>query len=228
MKNRLIRLSTGVAIGLVVLAGLTWLLSKALSAHESLYAGKPIRYWLEQIKNHDPGTSNQACAAVNAQVVPQLIETMFHDTNDSRLRLSAIEILRGLPGVEIAFAEAEARRGFDASRLGQLGPAAKAAVPALIQAVKGNDPAIRVPAVLALGQIHSDPDVVIPLLIGLLDDDRLNGKAAMALGDFGSLAKAAIPKLVPMLKVPDKEDRHAAGVALKKIDPVTAAQAGVR
>jgi HEAT repeat protein len=109
-----------------------------------------------------------------------------------------------------------------------LGPAAKAAVPPLVQAFKGKDARVRAAAVGALGKIHSDPDDVIPLLMGCLDDDDLNDHAALALGRFGALSKAAIPKLIPLLNGSGKEIRYAARVALKQIDPVAAAKAGVR
>ncbi|MGH7967786.1 MAG: hypothetical protein ACREIC_03560, partial [Limisphaerales bacterium] len=67
-------------------------------------------------------------------------------------------------------------------------------------------------------QIHGEPDLVIPLLIAYLDDENLNNQAASALGNYGSLAKAAVPKIIPMLHAPDKDARVAAAAALKRID----------
>ena len=84
------------------------------------------------------------------------------------------------------------------------------------------------PSGILCSKIHSDPDVVIPLLIGYLDDDRLDSEAATALGNFGSLAKAAIPKIVPLLKARDNDDRLVAQDALKKIDSEAARDAGVK
>jgi HEAT repeat protein len=150
---------------------------------------------------------------------------MFHDTNDSKLRLSVIETLNGLPGVQVYFTEADGRRFDAAGCLGKIGPAAKAAVPDLIKALKGKDAAIRVAAISALGKIRSEPETVVPLLIQYLDDENLDVSAAKALGEFGSLAKPAIPKLLPLLRAKDDDDQAAATEALKKIDPVAAAQA---
>jgi HEAT repeat protein len=107
-----------------------------------------------------------------------------------------------------------------AEDLGSLGPAGKAAVPALMQAAQGSDPAVREKALASLGKIHSEPDKVIPFLTKYLDDDNLDDEAATALGEFGSLAKPAIPKIIPLLHAPDDDAQAAAAQALKKIDPV--------
>jgi HEAT repeat protein len=226
MKKGIIRISSGVIIGLLILAGLGWVLIKTLgNMHETLYAGHPLTYWQQQLDGNDAGASNQASAVVNAQVVPQLVDTMFHDTNDSKIRLAAIQLLNGLPGIQIDYLSSAKRRSDAACDLGGFGPAAKAALPALIEALKGKDFAVHESAIQALGEIRSDPDVVIPLLVTYLDDDDLNADAASALGDFGSLARGAIPKIVPLLHAQDKEARAAAKEALKKIDPVAAAKA---
>jgi hypothetical protein len=70
--------------------------------------------------------------------------------------------------------------------------------------------------------------VVIPLLISYLDDDNLNDEAATALGNYGSLARSAIPKILPLLHAADDDAQAAAQAALLKIDPDAAAKAGVK
>ncbi|MGO8926583.1 MAG: HEAT repeat domain-containing protein [Limisphaerales bacterium] len=229
MTKRLKRIAFGVLIGVLILTGVIWLLSKALgNFHETLYAGQSLSYWQQQLDSRDAGASNKAYAIVNAQVVPQLIDTMFHDTNDSKIRLGAIGVLNGLPGIQINYIEAVGRRSRAAGGLGELGPAAKGAVPSLIQAVKGSDVGLHEAAIRALGSIRSDPDVVIPLLIPYLTNDDLNDEAAFALGNYGRLAKVAVPKIIPLLNAKDNEARAAARVALKKIDPEAAVKAGVK
>lgn len=219
----------GVLVGLVVLVGTIWLLTKTLgNLHETLYGGKPIAYWQQQLIGHDTGASNQAFAVVNTQIIPQLLDQMFHDTNDSKIRLAAIEMLNGIPGIQIDFTPTEGRRSAAAARLGEFGPAVKATVPTLIGALNGKDPVLHAPAIQALGNIHSDPEVVIPILISRLTNEDLNDEAATALGNYGSLSEAAVPKIIPLLKAPSKEARAAARTALKKIDPIAAAQAGVQ
>ncbi|HVY68696.1 MAG TPA: HEAT repeat domain-containing protein, partial [Verrucomicrobiae bacterium] len=76
----------------------------------------------------------------------------------------------------------------------------------------------------ALSQLQADPATTIPLLIKLLGDTRddLPPAAAEALGNYGTQARAAVPKLLELLKVPDKELRHAINGALPKIDPEAA------
>jgi HEAT repeat protein len=112
--------------------------------------------------------------------------------------------------------------------LGEFGLAAKPAIPVLLQALKSADSVVHGPAIAALGKIHGEPDTIIPLLMGYLDDKELNDEAATALGNFGSPAKVALPKLIPMLKIPDKDLHNAVALALKQIDPAAAADAGVR
>ncbi len=221
-KNSALRVAAGVLVGIVLLAGVLWLLTRTLGdSPQYLYAGKPLQYWQEQLTGRDPGASNEAFAVVNRQVIPELSNTMLHDTHDSRLRLLLIEALNGLPGVQIYYTEAGGRRVWAARSIGELGPSAKSAVPVLVEALKGKDAIVRGPAILALGKIHSDPNVMIPLLIGYLDDESLNDEAALALANYGSLAKPAVPKLIPMLHASDKDARTAAEQALRKIDPET-------
>lgn len=228
VKKRLLRVAAGVLFGLLILMGVVWLFSKTLgSSRETLYAGQSLSYWHQQLEGRDASASNEAYAVVNAQVIPQLIDTMFHDTNDSKIRLGAIGILNDLPGIQITYINALGRRSAAVGGLGQLGPAAKAAVPSLIQALEGWD-GLHEDAIRALGNIHGAPEVVIPLLIPYLTNDGLNDQAAIALGHYGRLAKEAIPKIVPLLKARDKDSRFAARVALMQIDPEAAAKAGVK
>jgi HEAT repeat protein len=229
MKKRFARTAAFVLLGLLILAGGIWLGSWTLgNTGEKLYAGRFPSDWQQQLNGRDAGASNAAYAVVNAQVVPQLLDTMFHDTNDSKIKLAGIGVLNGLPGIHIFYAGAHERRCRAAESLGALGPAAKAAVPSLILVLKGTDIGMKASAMEALGKIHSDPDVTIPLLVPYLTNDALNDCAASSLGDYGSLAREVFPKIVPLLKDKDKSVRRAARSALKKIDPEAAAKAGVK
>ena len=228
VKRRALRIFFGVVVGILILVGVIWLLSRTLGNHATLYVGKSMEDWMQQLDSHDAGASNQAYEALNTQIIPRLVDQMFHDTNDSKIRLLLIETLNGIPGVQINFAKAETRRASAANYLGLFGSPAKAAVPSLIQALKGPDAGLHEPAIAALGKIHSNPDVVIPLLIPYLTNDDVNDEAASALGNYGSLAKEAFPKIVPLLQARDKDARAAARVALKQIDPEAAANAGVK
>jgi HEAT repeat protein len=230
MKKRVLRISVGVFAGLVILTAVIWLLAKTLgnTQYPTLYAGKTTDYWQQQLYGHDAAASNAAFAVVSSQIIPQAVDTMFHDTNDSAIRLSLIKILNGLPGVQIYYIEADQRRAGATEGLGDIGPAAKSVLPDLIKALKGNDKAIREAAITSLGKIRSEPDTVIPLLIPYLEDDNFDVAAANALAEFGSLAKPAVPKLLPLLQAKDDDDQAAAQQALLKIDPEAAAKAGVK
>ena len=85
-------------------------------------------------------------------------------------------------------------------------------------------------AAKALGDIHTQPETIIPLLIACLDDPQedVPEAAVEALGEYGALSRPALPKLIPLLKKPDKDMQHALRVTLKQIDPEEAAKAGVR
>jgi hypothetical protein len=219
-KHSVRRIALGVLIGIVVVIALGWLLTLTLGNKEQyLFAGNPIKYWHDQLNGPGPRASNEAFAVVNTQVIPQLTNSMFHDNHDSGLRLSLIEGLNALPGVQIYFTEAGGRRAHAARSIGELGPPARSAVPALVQALKGKDTFVHEAAIWSLGKIHSDPDILIPLLITYLDDDSLNDEATLALANYGILAKAAVPKIIPLLQAPDKDTRAAAVEALQKIDP---------
>lgn len=228
VKSRLLRILLGVAAGLGLLAGGIGVLIRTLGEREVLYQGKSWYYWCEQIKSQDPVAANQASLVLNREIIPRLTKTLLEDTNDSKLRVTLVQELNGLPGVNIFFQGADRRRAEAAAGLGRFGPPAEAAVPTLLQALQGQDLAVRAPAAVSLGQIRAKPETVIPLLTSYLDDDDLKEAAVEALGEYGSRSKIVIPKLLSLFKVRDKGLHHAVEEALKKIDPDAAAQAGVR
>lgn len=216
MKKAVLR--TGIA--LAVIAAFVALVVVFISrlGSQTLYAGHDAEYWKKELSSRDVNASNRAAEIVTHQIVPQLVHQMFCDTNgDSALRLGMIEFLNGIPGVHIDFKEAWLRRWTAASQLGEFGQAATGAVPALIRVVRGQDEPVRTAAIDSLGNLRSDPDLVIPLLIECLDKRRLDGPAATALGNFGSLSRAAMPKLLRLTKSLDKDARNAAIDAVKKV-----------
>ena len=221
-------MALGVLVGSAILVGVIWVLTKTLGDHETYYQGKPLYGWVAQLNSSNAAASSQADSVLIKDIIPHLTEVMFHDTNDSRLRLTLVEQLNGLPGVNVRFTDADGRRAKAARDLGEFGPAARPAIPALLQALKTKDSAVHGAALAALGGIHCEPDTIIPLLINYLDDSNLNDEAAEALGNFGPAAKPALPKLVPLLKIADKDLHHAVVEALQKIDPKAAAEAGAR
>lgn len=218
--KRLARLSAALLAGIVVFCVGLWTLIHLLGDREVLYAGKNESYWIEQAKQKDaflPGETTYR--TINQIIIPQLARTLLQDTNDSPLRIWLVNALNCLPGVNIYFSTAPTRRGNAALFLGQLGPAAQAAAPALLQAFKGTDPIVREPAAVALGKLQVDPPNTVPFLIACLDNPDLAEAAADGLGEYGALAKTAVPKLMVLAKTREKELRHAAFKALQAIDP---------
>jgi hypothetical protein len=228
--KRVLRLSAGVVAGLGILAAGTWILSRAIGTHEKLYEGRSVVYWAGQLTNHDEAASNKAAAVLNSQIIPHLTKEILSDTNDSKLKLALIARLDALPGIEVEFLSAGARRARAANDLATCGPRAKIAAPALIEALKGKDETVYCAAARALARIQADPETAVPALMGRLADLRGHGRPEVvaALGQYGPRAKAAVPMLVRMLgDHSSKEIIRIVPVALKQIDPEAAAAAGV-
>ena len=125
---------------------------------------------------------------------------------------SAAELEQMLRGPNPA---AQAQGAFGLSRLG---PEARAAVPALIAALK-KDRLVRKNAALALGQIGPGARDAVPALSEALGDSEwaVRRQAALALGQIGPEARKAIPALQKVSRDPDPLVRQSAQKALKQI-----------
>ena len=106
-----------------------------------------------------------------------------------------------------------------ARALGQIGPDAKAAVPALLETLK-DEHEVRVWANYALFRIVSHPEA-IPNLIEALKDQYgvVREVPVIALGNIGPDARAAVPALIEALNVEQEWIRRRAAWALGKIGP---------
>ena len=229
--KRILRIAIGVVLGSGVLVGGIWVLIHFLGDDETRYRGKPIEYWCGLLASQQPALSDQAVQMVDGVIIPYLTNQMFSDTNDSSMRMALIEQLNGLPGVHIIYTPADGRRVQAINDLSSLGPRAKAAAPALLQALERKDDLLCGPAAAALVRIQAEPDQVIPALIGCLLDREGRGRSDVveALGKFGPKSKAAVPMLVGLLADRSSKDIiEAVPTALKKIDPDTAAKLGLK
>jgi HEAT repeat protein len=103
--------------------------------------------------------------------------------------------------------------------LGQVGPQAKEAGPALIHALKDRHTSVRENAALALGKISPDVTEAMPALTDALRDPEVTVRrqAAIALGRIGHEARAALPGLEKASRDPDHLVREAAKDAVSKI-----------
>ena len=155
--------------------------------------------------------------------VPKLIAAL-HDKAGS-VTLHAAEAL-GRMGPDaapelIAGLKDEKLRHWAAIILGDIGPAAKMAVPDLIKALQDPRPDIRREAVIALAHIGPEAQPAVPALLKLLNSSEMldpRGGAAYALGKIG--AKEAIPDLHKTLQNKDDQNlRIASAWALVMLEP---------
>ncbi len=122
-------------------------------------------------------------------------------------------------------------RGYTLFALGGIGPDAKAAVPLMLRAVTDTNAVgrqkqiVRGAAIGALGEIHAEPELVVPALAKVLSeqDEYTRFRAAWALGLFGPAAKSAIPALFTLITNQAADMRANTATAIKKIDPEAAA-----
>jgi HEAT repeat protein len=104
----------------------------------------------------------------------------------------------------------ESRRGMACEALGLLGPAAVGAVPGLMKAASDRDPYLRRAATKALGQIGSESEAAIPLLVShLLEEKR--GWDAYVDETKTALARIGHPAVPHLVKLLDQ------GVRLQRI-----------
>jgi hypothetical protein len=114
--------------------------------------------------------------------------------------------------------------------LGGIGPPAGKAVPSLLRAVTNN--ALfwsRYDSLSALGEIHAEPEKVVPVLIQLIKDPDVSVRmrSILDLEAFGVGARSAVPALLESLAYNEKLIRKAATNALNAIDPAAVAKAGM-
>ncbi len=104
---------------------------------------------------------------------------------------------------------------------GEIGPDAKAAVHALIAALKDQDVNVRLSAAYALRAIGPDAKAAVHALIAALKDQDIDVRrsAAYALGGIGPDAKEAVPDLIAALKAQDVRLRVYVVEALGEIGP---------
>lgn len=112
-------------------------------------------------------------------------------------------------------------RSCAAQALAAIGPAASAALPSLLRGATNWRVEDRAVAVYALGEMRAAPTVVVPVLMTCLGDsnDVVRARAARALGQFGSNARPALPKLRELVEKKDRSTLKAAEQAIKQITP---------
>lgn len=104
---------------------------------------------------------------------------------------------------------------------------------ALLNALRDPDHGLRATAASALGMSvgisSAHRDAVIPALTEALNDPdpSVRGNAATSLGNYGTNAQWAVPRLLKLLQDTNDYPRRRSGDMLLRIDPATAARAGI-
>ena len=153
--------------------------------------------------------------------VPQMI-VMFKDDDSlvyepARLGLANFGVI-AVPALIDLLRDPD-NRAAAAAVLGDIGPEAEAAVPALARALEDSDDDVRRTSADALGDIGPAAEAAVPALARALDDTdaSVRSNAATALGDLGPVARAAVPALVRALRDGDPDTRWASAEALGEI-----------
>lgn|SRR6266550_2532613 len=161
------------------------------------------------------------CTKFSSQLVALLViclaiamASWAHSLSDSDVSDQIERLKSHDPKVRLEAAEALRRRG----------PAARAAIPSLMQVLSADpDRGVRATAARTLGEMWPAATEAIPVLIQALSKDS-NGMvrmlAAQALGELKTTAKPAIPALIQALREDtDKNVRGFAAFALGQIGP---------
>ncbi len=172
--NKRVLVGVGLVVLVVLAAGAVWFdPTRVLLGHlrgESFFRDRPTSYWRGALRASNPVTQSETYQALKdgrEAAVPVLVELLQDKGHSDWMAL------------EVRWRSAEL--------LGQIGPPAKTAVPALAAALKDPDPHVRSVAATALGQVGQDASVAIPALVTTLaGEDKLS--AVKALGHFGAEA----------------------------------------
>lgn len=166
---------------------------------EPFERGRPLSYWIDELKDEDAARREEAAATLGCMVpqakvaVPTLIQVIKDD--DPKVRQAAI------------------------AALSRLGPYAQDSVPALLQVYedRNEEREIRWAAIAALGKMGTGGQDAVPVMIEMMAND-INfaepGRIQMAVTELGP---AAVPELVHLLQDENPEVRAHAAVALNWI-----------
>jgi len=239
-----------------ILGGLIMFIRLFPTSHDPLYQGKPISDWLLSEDDTQPerilrqvGTNAVPCllrmlrvkdSAVKTNLMALLHQQHFIHVNfipagerNYRAALgfgilgpSAYAAVSNLADIYDQRISVESQC-LTADSLGAIGPAATNAILALLKGLNSNDAPVRWNTIWALGQIHGEPDVVVPALTQTLHDPewKVRRNAAQALAAFGLDARNVIPTINELLQDTNTNVILAASTAMQTIDSAVAAKA---
>ena len=204
----------------VALAGvLVWRL------REPVCQGKTVSAWIEEL-----GDNSSAAAKALREIGPGTVAPLIQALERKPagwLKAYAIVVIHSprflkptLANRYSDIARRESRlprvRAAAAQVLGDFGPEAGRATPALVKALGDTNATLRLHAAFALGKIGATPELAVPALAGLLGDrnEEVRMYAAIALKKFGTQAAAAVPALIATLKDRGWQVRDRSALAL--------------
>jgi HEAT repeat protein len=105
----------------------------------------------------------------------------------------------------------------------EMGTNALPAVPCFLRDLASRNHFVRERAADALGNLHLEPEIVVPALTNLLTDPSLTARclALNSLAQFGDMGRPAIPVIMPLLEDTDATVRASATNALYDLMPET-------
>ncbi len=208
-----------------------WALARVHPEDKSLRREATERL-LDRLKDQDPFVRVAAARALAAlppapEITGPLWEKALQDA-DEKAVLHALDALAALgpPAVPrlIDALKHEKLRGQVAYVLGQIGPAAAPATPALAKLIADKDDRVAHEATLALAHIGPGAKEAVPALTAALAHDKTSNAHAIvyALGSIGPVAGEAEPVLLGLLDNSDRQLALVSAWALAHISPTSA------
>ncbi len=218
-----------IAAGLMLVPSSPWHINTVLGS-KGQHEGKPTSFWVKAINSDDPKTRHDAIFALGAigtdaaDTVPLLAKIMLEDQDPFARVQASLSLTKMYPATASvveqlaqALEDPEPAVRMNASMaLFKLGKQASAATPALLKGAKDEENdnnlgsfmvTIREQMVLAVGTTSAgSEEYVKPLLeiVTTTEQDRLRTTAVRALGLIGPSARAAIPVLTALQKIPNE------------------------
>jgi HEAT repeat protein len=120
-------------------------------------------------------------------------------------------------------------RGAAAEAIGKVGPAAKRAADALLVLFKDEEPSNRVIAALALWQVTGESKEALKIFAAALEGSASEqGQALQLAGEMGKAAQSLSARVLEIYQESEPAARRAIAETLRKIDPASAAKAGIK
>jgi HEAT repeat protein len=170
-------------------------------------------------------TGFEILGALGAPAIPALTNLLY-GTNPVENVLAANSLGHiGLPALA-ALMDALTNHSYNVATLAalslpEMGTNALPAVPVFLRDLRSRNHFVRERATDALGNLHLEPETVVPALTNLLNDSSLTARcmALNSLGQFKDAGSLAIPVIVPLLQAPEETIRISATNALCDIAP---------